>query len=80
MLDMDCITYYTSPMTRAKEEDTKITSMRLPIRLVKKLNRAAKARGVTFNRLLWQIIEEFLASHGLLKDKDRKRPPVDKGE
>lgn len=67
-------------MTRAKEEVTKITSIRLPLRLVKMVIREARRRKITFNRLIWQIIEDFLFRHGLMDEGDRRRPPIDEGD
>ena len=61
---------------RPKLEETKIKAFRLPARLWKTLEEAAKDRGVSVNRLLWQLVEDFLESAKYLKSKDRKRPKI----
>jgi hypothetical protein len=67
------ITYYIRPMARLPEEETKIMTIRLPIRLAKLLQGEAKRRGIKVNRLMWQLVEDFLVNYGIMDDKNRRR-------
>lgn len=58
---------------RPKLEETKIKGLRLPVRLWRLIAQAAKDRGVSVNRLLWQLVEDFLEPAKYLISKDRKR-------
>ena len=73
MLDNRSVTYYIRPMARLPEEKTRVMTIRLPIRLTKLLQGEAKRRGIKVNRLMWQLVENFLVNHGIMDDKNRKR-------
>ena len=36
--------------------------------------------GVYSNNVTWRMVEEVLVMRGKLKDKGRKRPPIDQGK
>ncbi len=61
-------------MGRPPLEETKNRNIRLPVRLWRLMEQAAEDRGVTINRLLWQLLEDFLESAKYLKPGERKRP------
>lgn len=67
---------FTPTMGRPKLEEAKITSVRLPVRIWNLLEQAAKDRGLTLGKLLWQLAEDFLVSAGYMKPGERKRPKV----
>ena len=73
---MDKYVTFTPTMGRPKLEEAKVTSVRLPIRIWNLLEQAAKDRGLTLGKLLWQLAEDFLVSAKYLKHGERKRPKV----
>ena len=68
--------YTFTTMGRPKLEETRIAAFRIPVRLWRLMIQAAKDRGVTINRMMWQLVEDFLVAAGYLKNKDRKRTKV----
>ena len=64
-------------MGRARLEDARNRSIRLPNRLWTLAERAAKKRKMTVNNLFWQFLEDYLVRHGFLKDEDRKRESLE---
>ncbi len=63
-------------MAKRKLEPTKIRSIRLPVRLLHLLDKAAGDRNIYPNNLIWRLLEDFLEKHGYLKKGDRKRDPM----
>ena len=64
-------------VTRPKEEETKIRTVRLPVRLWKLLDDFSEGEGKNTNNLLWRMVEGFMVKRGKMKESDRKRPPID---
>jgi len=60
-------------MGRKKREPTEVHGIRLPVRLWDKLSEIAVGEYRTKNAQIWKIVEDWLAEHGYIKDKDRKR-------
>lgn len=64
-------------MPKRKLEVSKNRSIRLPVRLWELVDKEAESDAVYSNNLIWCMVEDFLVKRGRLKDKDRKRPPID---
>ena len=63
-------------MGRRKRENTAVISVRLPERIVSKLEEVAEKNFRTRNDQVWAILETWLIENGFIGEDDRKRKPL----
>lgn len=60
-------------MGRPREEETKIQSFRLPVRILRMIKKLADNRDRSLNAQVWTMLEDWFIERGHMKKEQRRR-------